>query len=164
MTIDSNQPAIEFRKRRLIHARLVIEAVQKRVAGKFQEIAPAVKVLRKQHKMKSTISNARMGSVAAISWCNVRLNTKNRLDALLARLKIKLQRSKQIAVISDRHGIHTKRLDASDQLLDAITAVKQRVLTVQMQVCKLWRTVIDGCGSSGFHAGVGGYVCHRLPV
>ena len=164
MAIDGNQPAIEFCKRRLIHARLVIEAVQKRVAGKFQEIAPTIKVLRKQHKMKATVSNARMGSVAAISWCNVRLNTKNRFDALLARLKIKLQRSKQIAVIRDRNRIHTKRFDASDQLLDAITAVKQRVLTVQMQVCKLWRTVIDGCGSSGFHAGVGGYVCHRLPV
>ena len=164
MAIDGNQPAIEFRKRRFIHARLVIEAVEKRVAGKFQKIAPTIKVLRKQYQVKPAISNARMGSVAAISWCNVRLNTKNRLDALLARLKIKLQRSKQIAVISDRNRIHTKRFDASDQLLDAITAVKQRVLTVQMQVCKLWRTVIDGCGSSGFHAGVGGYVCHRLPV
>ena len=114
--------------------------------------------------MKPTINNAGMGTVAAITGCNVRLNTKNRLDALLARLKIKLQRPKQIAVIRHRDGIHTQRFDARDQLLDAITAVQQGVLTVQMQVHKLWRTVIRRCGSCGFHAGIGAYVCHRLPV
>ena len=87
MAIDGNQPAIEFRKRRFIHARLVIEAIQERVAGKFQKIAPTIKVLRKQYQVKPAINNARMGTVAAITWCNVRLDTKNRLDALLARLK-----------------------------------------------------------------------------
>jgi hypothetical protein len=53
-----------------------------------------------------------MSSVAAIAGRNVRLDTKDRFDALLARLKIKLQRPKQISVIRHRNGIHAQRFDA----------------------------------------------------
>lgn len=70
---------------------------------------------------------------------HIRLDAKNRFHAGLARSVVKLCRAKEVAVVRDRHSVHPKRLDLLDERFDAIAAIEQRILRVQVKVNELAR-------------------------
>ena len=73
-------------------------------------------------------------AIGAIARRDVDLAPQDRLDAPLARLVMKRDRGKQIAMLGHRQRRHLQLRRAVQQLPDAARAVEQRELRVQVQV------------------------------
>src|SRR5438105_13509225 len=76
-------------------------------------------------------------SVVAPPRRNVDLASKNWLNTAPARLVMKRDGGKQIAVLGHRNRRHLQLRRAIEQLADAARAVQQRELGVQMEVDEL---------------------------
>ena len=165
VAVDGDQPAVELRERGLVHARLVVEAVDEGIARELEEVAPAVEVLRQEHQVEAAIGHAGVGAVAAVARGHVGLDAEDRLDAHLLGRHVELERAEEVAVVGDGHRVHAELLDAVDQLLQPVAAVEERVLAVKVQVDET-RTgsLRAGRGGRGIRAGFRTACCHGLPV
>ncbi len=134
MPVDCDQAVAPLGKRRLVHARLVVEAVDIGVGAELEEIAPALIVLGEQHQMESAVGDSRRRSIATVSGRDIRLDAEDRLDPGVLRGADKLHRAVQIAVVGDRDGGHPQLLHAGDQRLETIAAIEERVLAVKMEM------------------------------
>ena len=158
VAIDRDDAVAPLRERRLIHARLVVEAVEERIRGELEEVAVPLVVLGEQDKVPAAVLLAGMGLVAAVADLavavdgDVRLDADDRLDADFLGLQVELHRPEHVAVVGDRDGIHAELLDALQQPLDAVAAVEQRVLAVQVEVRehRLGRRTSARCGRCSF--------------
>ena len=142
VTIDRNDAVRPLRERRLVHARLVVKAVEKRVRRKLEQIAVTLDVLSEQHQMPTAVLLASVGLVTTIADLaftvdgNIALDAEDRLHANVPRLQVELHRAEHVAVVGDGDGVHAELLHPLEQALNAISAVKQRVLRVQMEMCE----------------------------
>ncbi len=134
VAVDRDEPVGPLRQRLLVHARLVVEAVQERVGAELDEVGPALVVLGEQHQVKAAVREARGRAIAAVARGDVGLDAEDRLDAGGPRPRVELDGPVQVAVVGHRHGVHAQLLDAAHQPVDPVGSVEQRVLRVQMQV------------------------------
>ena len=140
VAVDRDDAVRPLRERRLVHARLVVEAVEERVRRELEQVAPALDVLGEQHEVPAAVLLAGVGLVAAIALLSfavdgdVALDAEDRLDAELLGLHVELHRAEHVAVVGDRDGVHAEFLHALEQALDLVPAVEQRVLRVQVEV------------------------------
>jgi hypothetical protein len=140
VAVDRDDAVGPLREGRLVHARLVVEAVQERVRRELEEVAVARDRLGEQHEVPAAVLLAGVGLVAAVALLavavdgDVGLDPEDRLDAELLRLQVELHRPEHVAVVGDRDGVHAEFLHALEQALDAVAAVEQRVLGVEVQM------------------------------
>ena len=71
---------------------------------------------------------------------DISLHTHDRGDVCLASLLEKINRTKHVAVVSDRHLAHPQFTDALHQVLDPNRTVQERVLSVQMKMGEIARS------------------------
>ena len=93
--------------------------------------------------MRSSILGLGCDATAAIPFLaimissDIRLDSQDRLDAILSCGFIKLHRTKKIAVISHCNRGHSKLLDTLDKRFDAIATIEQRIFGVQVKMNEL---------------------------
>ena len=73
-------------------------------------------------------------AVEARTRRDVGLHAEDRLDPGLQRRRLELVRSEHVPVVRHGHGVHVQRLHLLDEFLDAVGAVEERILGVQVEV------------------------------
>ena len=76
---------------------------------------------------------------------DVGLHAEDRLDARVERRRLELVRAEHVPVVRDGHGVHPVPSRVLDQVLDAVRAVEEGVLRVEMEVDE-----VGGHPGSGF--------------
>ena len=138
--VDRDDAVAPLREGRLVHARLVVEAIEKRVGRKLEQVAPARDVLGEKHEVPAAVLLARVRLVAAVALPavavdgDIRLDAEDRLHASVLRGEVELHRAEQVAVVGDGDRVHAEFLHALEQPLDGVAAVEQRILAVKVQV------------------------------
>jgi hypothetical protein len=167
VAVDGDQPLVPLGERPLVHARLEVEALAVGVAGELEQVVPAGLVLGEQHQVEAAVGHAQHLLAVAVAvdqaavllgighavGGDVGLDAQDRLDPLLPALLVEGDRAEQVAVVGERHRVHAELLNARDQLGDAVPAVEQRVLGVQVEVDVAGAR---GRGGGGALAGGGG--------
>ena len=93
--------------------------------------------------MRSSILRLGCDATAAIPFLaimipsDIRLDSQDRLDPILASDLIKLHRSKEIAVIGHSNRGHSKLLHTLDKRFNAIATIEQRIFGVQVKMNEL---------------------------
>ena len=93
--------------------------------------------------MRSSILGLGCDATAAIPFLaimipsDIRLDSQDRLDAILASRFIKLHSTKEIAMISHCDCTHSKLLHTFDESFDAIATIEQRIFGVQVKMNEL---------------------------
>ena len=101
---------------------------------------PTDDVFSKKHKMESTVLLARVRAIESIArlpiaiGCDIGFDAENGFDSRSFRLRIKLMRAEEVAVIGHRDRIHPERFHAREQSIDLVSTIEQRVLAMQVQV------------------------------
>ena len=119
----------------LVHARLVVKAVQKTVADQLDQIVIAQLVSGQQNQVVAAARQFR-GFVRMI-MADVDLAAENGLDAELLAGRVEIRRAEHIAVVGDGAGGHAVILGAGAEILDADGAVQQAVFGMAMQMNKV---------------------------
>ena len=114
----------------VVHARLVVEALEEGERGEPHQVAKAPLVARQQDQVVGAVA----GAVAAAPAGDVRLHPDDRLDARLARRLIELDRPEQRAVVGEGQGRHRQLGGARHHALDGARAVEQRIVAVVVEV------------------------------
>ena len=142
VAVDRDQPVGPLFEGGFVHPRLEVEAVEVRVAGKLEQVVPALLVLGEQDEVEPAVGHAGELAVGAVGWSavdvgrDVGLDAEDGLDAFFFREVVKLNRVVQIAVVGHRDGVHAEFFHTFDQPVEPVRAVQQRVLAVQVQVDK----------------------------
>ncbi len=119
----------------MVHARLVIKAIEISRRNQLDQVSVAFVVLAEQHKMIRAFG---IGAAAlVIVRRNVHLAADDRLHAMRRRLVIKSRSRKKIAVIGHGDGGHFAPRSFGCQFADFTGAVEKRVVRVQMQMYKV---------------------------
>ena len=120
----------------VIHARLVIEAVEKAGGNKLDEIAVAFVVLAKQNQVVRALGIR--AAVLVIVRRDVHFAADDRLHAVRRGLVIEIRGRKKIAVIGDGHRGHAAARGFLGEFADFAGAVEKGVIRVQMQMYEIW--------------------------
>ena len=120
----------------LVHARLVVVAVEKRGGDQLDEVLVTGVVLGEQGEMAGGFLGAAGLFLLHRTRCQVHLATDDRLDAFLVRGIVEFDGPEHVAMIGHGDGGHTVTLGLFHQVLDPHRTVQQRVLRVQVQVDK----------------------------
>ncbi len=155
VTVDGDQPLAPLGQGRAVHAGAVVEAVQIGVRGELEQIAPALIGFREQHEVESAGAGGAGRPLEAITGRDVRFDSQDRLDAGSAGRAVELDGAEEVAVIGDGHRVHAQLGHPIDQAADAVAAVEERVLGVQVQVDELRAGRCGGAvrcgGANRFH-------------
>jgi len=141
-----NQPLAVLRQQVVVHARLVIEAVEKPRGYQLDEIPVALFVFREQNEMVRPLRFA--PPVFVIVRRDVHFAPNNRFHAVRRRLVEEIRRRKQVSVVGYRHRRHPSPRGFLRQLADFARPVEQGVIRVQMQVGK----ILGGRRHSGLYS------------
>jgi hypothetical protein len=118
-----------------VDARAVVEALRVADRGELDEVLVADAVTGEQHQMVvRPLALSRPGAVAAVAGGDVGLHPQNRLDPLLPRGLVEGPRAEHAPVVGEREPRHLVLLGLSDQVVDAVGPVEERVLRVRMEV------------------------------
>ncbi len=114
-----------------VDARLVVVTLEIRRRGELDQVPVALVRLRQERQMGVPLG-LRTAVVA-----DVHLAADNRLDPLLLRLLIELDRAGQRAVVGQRHGRHFQLGRAGGERGNPAGPVQDRILGVDVQVDEL---------------------------
>ena len=98
---ERDQALMVFRQQRAVDARLVVVAVEVRLAHQLHQVREAAVVLRQQHQVVR-LPPVHQHLLAVVARRDVDLAAQDRLDAVLARGLVEMHRAEQIAVVGDR--------------------------------------------------------------
>ena len=129
---QADQSLRVFGEKFLADARLVIEAVQRRLGNDPDQIAIALVVLRQHDEMVVAVAFGRGAMIFLLA--DVELATQDRLDARFFGGVDEPDRAEDVAVVGHGDRRHVEFLDALDQALDLASAVEHRVIGVQMKM------------------------------
>ena len=115
-----------------VDARVIVKAFQIPHRVEVLKVQIADVVFREQDQ----VIVAPRGPIEAVVT-DIGLAAKNRLHAGCARFLIEVDRAEHVAVIGQRHRVHSHRRNARKQILEPDRSVKQAVLAVDVQVRKL---------------------------
>ncbi len=137
--VDRDQPRAVLLKKFAIDPRLVVEPRQVRLGAQHQQVLPPLVVLAQEHQVVPALAATRIRPVLArlAGRRDIRLHAQDRLDPLLLAGLIDRHRPEDVAVVRHPHRRHAKLGHAAHQLVDAVPAVQQRVLRVQVQMDEL---------------------------
>ena len=132
-TAEADQALGVLCQQRLVDARLVVEAFGVAGRDELDQVVEAFEGLGEEDEVVGGFAGL-PGSVVAGARRDVDLAPENRRHAALARLVVKRDRRKQVAVLGDGDRRHLQLRHPVEQFADAAGAVEQRKLGVQMQV------------------------------
>ena len=122
---------------------LVVEALEVRLRGQLEEVLVAGLVLRQQHQVV-VVAVPRQLPVGVLLRGDVGLDPEDRLDARLARLLVELDRPEHVAVVGQGHGGHLRLDRRGDHVVEAVGAVEEAELAVEVQVDEVGHTALVG--------------------
>ena len=125
----------------LVHARLVVEAFQVRLAGELEQVLVAGPVRRQQDQVKVLVMGklALAFPVEAALGGHVGLAADDRFDAGGGGLLVELDGAKEVSVVGNGDGRHAEILGFLDEGVDLVGPVEETVLGVDVEVDKLGR-------------------------
>ena len=104
----------------------------------LHQIAVALFVLRQHQQMVIRIALGRRAlDVVIVFLADVKLAAHDRLDARMVRSIDEVYRAENITVVGHRHGRHAQLFHAVAKLFDVASAIKKRVVGMQVQMDKL---------------------------
>ena len=86
--------------------------------------------------MVGRIGDGRFGPVQPAARRDIGFDPEDRLDLRGLRLGVEFDGPEHVAVVRDGHRIHAQLLAPLEQRLKLNRPIEQRILTVQMEVCK----------------------------
>ena len=114
------------------HARLVVEAVQRRFGDNLDQVAIAFVILGQHDEMVVGVAFGRRAMVFLLA--DVKLAAQDRLHpGFLGRI-MECHRTEDVAVIGDRDGGHVEFLDPADEALDLAGSVEQGIVGMKMKM------------------------------
>ncbi len=116
----------------LADARLVIEAMQRRLGDDLHQVAISLIALGQHDQVVVTVALRRGAMIVLLA--DVEFAADDRLDPGLFGRVDKLDGSEDVAVVGHGHGGHAEFLDALDQVLGRACSVEHGVIGMQMQV------------------------------
>ena len=128
----------------LVHARLVVEALQKALGHQLDEVVIARVVLGQQDKVVPFAGQ--FGRLVEMVVADVDLAAENGLDADLGALLGEIGRAVHVAVIGDGAGGHAEVLGAVAQVLEADGPVQQAVFGMAVQMHEIGHAAFLGRG------------------
>ena len=117
-------------KQIVVHARLVIEAVEKAGGNQLNQIAVAFFIFCEQHKMVRPLRIA--AAILMIIGRDIHFATDDGLYAVGASLMKEICGGEKISVIGNRYRRHAPARRFGRQFADFASAVQERVVRVQM--------------------------------
>ena len=114
----ADQSRAVLREQLLVHAGAVVEPFEIRLAGEFDEVAVALKVLGQKEQVIGGFPRAVALAVEAAIGRHVHLAADDGLDAGRLGLAVELERAEEIAVVGDRDGAHPAVFRALDEVVD----------------------------------------------
>src|SRR3989344_6458797 len=108
------EPLVMFAQEVLVHARLVVEALQMRFRDKLDEVFPSRLVFREKHEMKVFFRCILAESVARR---DIRLNTKDGFHARLLRLLVEFNGAVEHAMVGERQRVHPELFCPGNKLV-----------------------------------------------
>ena len=134
---ERDQPLLVRRQQFLVDARLVVIALQMRRRGELDQVLVAGFILGQQHEVVIDVPSARAGLLLEPApGRDIDLAADDRLDALLARRLVKINRPVKHAVVGDRQRGELQLVRLVHQPVQTAGAIEQRILGVQMQMNK----------------------------
>ena len=125
-------PAVLFEHLQ-VDPRLVVEPLQVADAGELDQVAVALQVFRQQGDM--VVNLAFLGLfLPAVAGGDIGLDADNRLDPLVPRRAVELERPEQVAVVGQGQGGHAETGGLGDELSGLAGPVQQAVIRVVVQV------------------------------
>ena len=131
---ESYQAASVRLQQLLVHAGLVIEALEVGLRGQLQQVPVPLHVLCQQQEVVRALVGRALPMAALLG--KVGLQPDDRLDARFLALGVELDCPVQPAVVRDCKGFHAKLPGALHHWTDAAEAVEKAVLGVVVQVGK----------------------------
>ena len=128
----------------LVHARLVVEALQVAAAHQLDQIVVALDGLREQDQVVALAGQ--LGGLVQMVVADVDLAADDGLDAEVLAGQEELGRAEQVAVVGDGAGGHAEILGAGAEILDADGAVEKAVFGVAVQVHEIGHAGTPGLG------------------
>ncbi len=156
-----DQPARVLGEKFLADARLVVEAVERRLGGDLHQVAVALVGLGEHDQVVVVIAVGRRAVHAVVVLlADVELAADDGLDAVLLGGIVEMQRAEDVAVVGDGDGRLPELGHARHELVDVAGAIEQRVIGVQVKMDKLGHErrylYSNGCGfrQGGWKTGV----------
>ncbi len=132
---QTDQPSGVLSQEFLAYARLVVEAMQRRLRDNLDQIAIAFIVLRQHDKM--VVAIAFLIGTVVLFLADVEFATQDGLHARFLRSVYERHSAEDVAVVGHGHAGHVEFFDALDQALDVTSAVEHRVISVEMKMYEL---------------------------
>ena len=142
-------------QQRLVDARVVVETLGERLAAQVPEVAVSGLVLRQEHEV---VPHPLAAVAHPLVAGDVRLESDDRLDAVLLRLLVEIDHPEHVPVVGDRDRLHPRLGARFHQIREADGAVEQAVEGMQVQMSEVgWH-----CGHHSAGARHGGEEDPRL--
>ena len=138
----ADEPLGILAQQRLVHARLVMEALQKALGHQLDEVVIARLVLGQQDEMVAPAGQ--LGRLVEMVMADVDLAAEDGLDADLGALLGEVGRAEHVAVIGDGTGGHAEILGAVAQVLEADGPVQQAVFGMAVQMHEIGHAAFLG--------------------
>src|SRR5262249_39953022 len=98
VAIAGDQAIVPLGQRGFVHAWLVVEAAQERIAGKFEQIAPTRQILSQKHEVKAAVRHAGGFALGAVAWSDVCFDSKDGFDSSGLGLRIELHGAVEVSM------------------------------------------------------------------
>ena len=129
---QADQPLRVFGEKLLADARLVVEAVQRRLGDDLHQVAIAFVVLGQHDQVVVAVALGRGAMVFLLA--DVELAADDRLDPDFFGGVDELDGAEDVAVVGHGHGGHAEFLDALDEVLGLARSVEHGVVGMQVQM------------------------------
>ena len=121
-------------QRFLVDAGHVVVPLEEGQRRKLDEVLESGLIFGQYSQVESRIAPFPCLPLGPRGWCNICFVANQRIDRLGTAFLVELQCAVQVAVIGERHGIHTAVLDRLHQFGNTVGAIQQAVMAVAMEV------------------------------
>ena len=140
VAVDRDQALVPLLERSLVHAGLVVEALDVAVGRELDQVSPARFVAGQQYQVETAVGDAlgflepAVGRFRPDVGRHVRLDPQDGLDALLPAGLVEGDGAEQVAVVGKGDRVHAEAGDPVHQGLHPVASIEQRVLGVEVEV------------------------------
>ena len=131
-----DDPLVELPQQLLVHSGLIIVSFREGAAHYFHQVGVALVVLRQKDEVIVAVLAGPLLPVEPRARRNIDFAPDDGFDAGFSARFLKIDHAVHDAVIGYGSAVHAKFLDALYIFFDLIGAVQQRILGVDVQMCK----------------------------
>ncbi len=135
---EGDQPFVVFLEDFLVHPGAVIKPLEVPQGDEFQEVAVALEVFGQEDQMIGSFGYSFRGLVEAAPGGDVNLAPDDGFDPGFQGLLIKIERSEHRSVVRNRQGRHSEFFRPGEQILQAVGAVQEAVLGMQVEMSEIY--------------------------